>query len=89
MNLIKHIYSFRLYDNFDECSNLGLICITFIYKDQIELSKKPGPIRLSKSVWGMSCGSGQPTKLQNTDIGVEDARQKLMVHGIGRTKRYK
>ena len=84
--MLLNIY-IPFYNNFHECSNLNFIFITFIYKDQIELSKKPGPIRLSKSVWGMSCGSGQPTKLQNTDIGVEDVRQKLMVHGIGRTKR--
>ena len=48
------------------------------------------PAKPKKSLWGISCGSGEATKPPNLDINKEDFltyNQKLMLHGIGRNKR--
>ena len=45
------------------------------------------PSKPGKPLWGMSCGSGVPTKFKGPTFPDGDIRQKLMLHGIGRRKR--
>ena len=49
---------------------------------------RPFSSKPSKAVWGMSCGSGVPSTSQKMDADNEEFRQKLMIHGIGRRKRF-
>ena len=49
--------------------------------------RRARPVKRSKPLWGLSCGTGVPSKLQNSGAIDEDTRQKLMLHGIGRNKR--
>ena len=45
------------------------------------------PSKPGKPLWGMSCGSGVPTNVKGGTSNDGDIRQKLMLHGIGRSKR--
>ena len=50
--------------------------------------RAPPPVKRSKPLWGLSCGAGVPTKASKFEKDYQDPRQKLMLHGIGRNKRF-
>ena len=59
----------------------------FLLKGQTIQSRRARPVKRSKPLWGLSCGTGQPARSQTTGKEDADTRQKLMLHGMGRNKR--
>ena len=67
--------------------NSNFVFNSMITDPKVLGTKQSQPSKPGKPLWGMSCGSGVPTNVQGAKFSDGDIRQKLMLHGIGRSKR--